>query len=88
MSEYVIMPKEDYSSICDAIREKIGSTDLIKSGEIADMIKLTGTIREISSATEMTALLSSENIGSVYKYIGETTEEYINGDIYVVEETV
>ena len=93
MSEYVMMPKEDYVSICDTIREKLGITDLIKSNEMVDLIKSIGDsgtaqIQQISSATEMTKLLSSNNIGSVYKYVGETTEKYINGDIYVVEETV
>lgn len=93
MSEYVMMPKEDYVSICDYIREKLGITDLIKSNEIVDLIKSIGdsgtiSIQEINSATEMTKLLASENIGSVYKYVGETTEKYINGDIYVVEENI
>ena len=34
MSEYVIMPKADYVAACDAIREKTGKTDLIKSGDM------------------------------------------------------
>lgn len=38
MAEYVIMPKADYTAACDAIREKTGKTDLIKSGELATQI--------------------------------------------------
>ena len=38
MSDYAIMPYQDYKDSCDAIREKTGSTALIKSGEMAELI--------------------------------------------------
>ncbi len=38
MSEHAVMPLTDYVGVCDAIREKIGSTDTIKSGEMADKV--------------------------------------------------
>ena len=38
LTEYVIMPGEDYQAACDAIRAKSGKTDLIKSGEMATEI--------------------------------------------------
>lgn len=38
MAEYVIMPKADYESACDATRAKTGKTDLIKSGELGTEI--------------------------------------------------
>ena len=38
MSEYVIMPKEDYQSACDTIREASGKTDLIKSCDLYNEI--------------------------------------------------
>lgn len=41
---------------------------------------------EITSADEMTALLSTAEVGSVYKYTGETTDTYENGALYVVGE--
>lgn len=41
---------------------------------------------EISTADEMNALLETAEVGSVYKYTGETTETYENGALYVVEE--
>lgn len=40
---------------------------------------------EISTATEMEAILTDTNIGKVYIYIGETTDDYTYGDIYIVE---
>lgn len=38
MSEYVIMPKEDYVNACAAIRGQTGRTGPIKSGEMEDLI--------------------------------------------------
>lgn len=42
---------------------------------------------EVSTEEEMTALLESAEIGSVYKYMGTTTDAYENGALYVVEES-
>lgn len=38
MADYIMMPKADYKNACDAIRSQTGSSDLIVSGEMADMI--------------------------------------------------
>ena len=38
LTDYVIMPSEDYQSACDAVRAKTGKSDLIKSGDIASEI--------------------------------------------------
>ena len=42
---------------------------------------------EISTSEEMDTLLVTANIGKCYKYIGETDSKYVNGDIYLVEES-
>jgi hypothetical protein len=36
----------------------------------------------------MDTLLTYENIGKVYRYVGETTEDYVNGALYEVAEEV
>ena len=41
---------------------------------------------EVSSPEEMNSLLTINNVGNVYKYIGESTEEFTNGAIYIVED--
>ena len=41
-------------------------------------------IEEISTEAEMTALLETAEIGSVYKYVGESGT-YENGALYIVE---
>lgn len=42
-------------------------------------------IIEVATTDEMTALLNENNVGKFYKYIGETTDLYENGEIYCVE---
>ena len=40
---------------------------------------------EIDDPNDMTALLVAANVDKVYLYTGTTTQDYINGDLYVVE---
>lgn len=39
MADFVVMPKTDYQDACDAVREKTGKSDLIKSGEMSTEIR-------------------------------------------------
>lgn len=39
MNDYVIMPREDYADICDAVREKTKKSGTLKSGDIAGEIQ-------------------------------------------------
>lgn len=55
------------------------------------ILGVTGTLntnipQEISTEQEMNDLLVIDNLGKAYKFTGESTENYINGDIYIVEE--
>lgn len=45
-------------------------------------------IIEVATGTEMDALLETAVIGSIFKYVGETTDKYENGALYMVEEDV
>lgn len=40
----------------------------------------------VLSETEMTALMDTAPVGSVYKYAGETTAKYENGTHYIIEQ--
>lgn len=42
-------------------------------------------VPQISSATEMTSLLETAEVGSVVKFVGESTDTYENGALYIVE---
>ena len=61
--------------------------DNIKSG--TSIFGVTGTYVdstpiEISTDSEMEAVLTSDNVGKVYKFTG-TSDTYTNGDLYIVE---
>jgi hypothetical protein len=47
--------------------------------------KFDNGIKDIATEAEMTALLVAENVGRVYRFVGEDSETYINGDLYAVE---
>ena len=42
------------------------------------------SIKEVSTAAEMNALLVAANVGKAYKFTGTTDSTYTNGDIYEV----
>jgi hypothetical protein len=47
-----------------------------------------GTPIEVSSASDMTALLISANVGKIYKFTGTTDTTYTNGELYEVQEDI
>lgn len=74
------------TNIADAIRTVEGSTNTINPQDFEAKItalKLSVPI-EISTDAEMEAVLTSDNVGKVYKFTG-TSDTYTNGDLYVVE---
>ena len=75
------------TAIGNSVRSKTGDTNLLTLDEMAtaiENISNSGTPIEISTDIEMETVLSSENVGKVYKFTG-TTGTYINGDLYIVE---
>ncbi|MDY4524383.1 MAG: hypothetical protein SPE03_05040 [Treponema sp.] len=70
----------------NAIRTAEGSSDAINPQDFEARItalKLSVPI-EISTDAGMEAVLTSDNVGKVYKFTG-TSDTYTNGDLYVVE---
>lgn len=72
MTEYAVMPMEDWQDVVDATREKTGTSDLIRSGEVAEMIRSIdsggggGSTEDLSAElSEQEALLTElgENLG-------------------------
>lgn len=45
-----------------------------------------GTPIELATSEEMQAVLVVENIGKIYKFVGETNETFTNGNLYQVME--
>ena len=74
------------TNTAEAIRTAEGSTNAINPQDFDTKItalKLSVPI-EISTDAEMEAVLTSDNVGKVYKFTG-TSDTYTNGDLYVVE---
>ena len=74
------------TNIADAIRTVEGSTNAINPQDFEAKItalKLPVPI-EISTDAGMEAVLTSDNVGKVYKFTG-TSDTYTNGDLYIVE---
>lgn len=61
-----------------------GKSDTDLTGAVLSLAEGYGEVLEISSESEMTALLETAEVGSVYKYMG-TTGTYENGALYIVE---
>lgn len=61
LTEMVLMPGADYQEICEAVREKTGSTDRIKSGDLPSQIK------GIESHGLEDAFLTDDVIGITYE---------------------
>ena len=56
---------------------------------LSDGVQLSALPIEVSTEDEMTAILTGAtdaDIGAVYKYIGETTDTYENGELYIILE--
>lgn len=69
MTDYVIMPGADYQAACDVIREKTGSSDAIKSGDMAAAIggieggdKWQGLREVVASKTSMHNFFNSSTM--------------------------
>lgn len=88
MAEYLIQDTT-LTGIADAIREKTGGSGTIAVNDMASTIRsIAGGVEDISTEASMDEVLVSTNIGKIYRYIGETNEKYVSGDIYIVEEDV
>ena len=46
----------------------------------------THVVAEISTEAEMDMLLTTAEAGSIYKYIGPTTDNFDNGTLYLIKE--
>ncbi len=82
LTDYVIMPGEDYKAACDAVREKTGKEEDIKSGDLAAEIReIAETIvdanlqvKEVTPSTQRQTLVPDEGydgfsrveVGKVY----------------------
>lgn len=74
MSDYAIMPLEDLQAACDAIRTKTGTSDLIKSGDMAGMIE---GIEGSGNAETCIVTIPESAYGGEYFYYVNSQNEYV-----------
>ncbi len=67
MSDRAVMPLEDYVAACNKVREKTGTTDLIKSGELADKIEAVYENGKIDKDREMWDYITNYNARTDYE---------------------
>lgn len=73
-------------ALADKFKELTGENKKFTLDEMIDAEVIGGKPIQVSNEIEMSALLVEKNIGNIYLYTGETSENFINGQIYVVVE--
>ena len=85
MADKVICNKSDLVNIANSVRTKLGVTNPYYVSDLSGAIdSIAVTPIEISTDAEMEAVLTSNNVGKVYKFTG-TSDTYTSGDLYIVE---
>lgn len=86
MKDYMIK-QTTLTDIADAIREKVGITGTLDPANYAQHIRtISGALESVSTVEELEAKLTPENLNRMFKFVGESGDNYVNGKIYVVEE--
>lgn len=86
MAEYIIQDTT-LINIANAIRTKRNSSAKITPNNMANEINsIVGAIEDVATESVMNNKLISSNLGRAYRFTGTTTNNYVNGDIYIVEE--
>lgn len=55
------------------------------SGKASAVVNVPSGVEEVATASAMNALLVEENVGKYYKFTGTTDDNFVNGDLYLVE---
>lgn len=96
---YVVIDSEDGSNEVEidrnsgkVIAENLEPQNIAKDVNILGVVGTyeggsSGTPIELATSEEMEAVLVADNIGKIYKFVGETNETFTNGNLYqVIEE--
>lgn len=80
---YSLIPTADYKAACDAIREKMGITDLIKSGDMASLIATIGGISYLTFSSANAFTIATYNAAKSWDgtlYYSTDTETWSEWD--------
>ena len=77
--------KNNVAASLQAVAAKgVNVSEYATSDDLPSLIYECSTPIEISTDAGMEAVLTSDNVGKVYKFTG-TSDIYTNGDLYIVE---
>lgn len=65
--------------------ETLMPENIVKGTIIAGVVGEKNILQEITTENEMNEAFIEKNLGNAYMYLGESTEDYTYGDIYIVE---
>lgn len=84
---YTCLSKVNVEAVTSAIDSNITAENIKKDVEILGVVGSLETSNpvEVLTSSEMDALLVADNVGKIYKFVGETDSTYTNGSIYIVE---
>ena len=81
------LSKVTVNAVTSSIDSNIVAENIKKDVTILDVVgtlETASAITDVATSSEMTALLTSENVGKVYRFTGTTDSTYTNGDLYEV----
>lgn len=81
-----IITKDKLDALADKFKLWTGQDKKFTLDEMIACNFTSGSIVEIKNSEDMNSLLTSDNIGKIILYTGETNEQFINNNIYMIVE--
>ncbi len=83
MANYAVMPVADYEDACNAVREKTGNTEVIKSGDMGAQIRAIKSGASVDTCTVFIDTYTARCAAAVYS--GEAFTGYWSADVNFYE---
>ena len=81
-----IITKDKLDALADKFKLWTGQDKKFTLDEMIACNFTSDSIVEIKNSEDMNSLLTSDNIGKIILYTGETNEQFINNNIYMIVE--
>jgi hypothetical protein len=73
-------------TLADRFKYWTNTNETFTIDEMINAVIETGVPTPVADAERMVELLQEQNLGHMYRYIGESTDQFENGAIYIVAE--
>lgn len=81
-----IISTEKMDALADRFKHWTNTNETFTVDEMINAVIETGVPTPVADPERMVELLQERNLGHMYRYIGESTDQFENGAIYVVAE--